>query len=143
MIQTYTVYADVLFFLNLFMDFFLLWATGRFLRLTANYPRLLLAAFIGALYGVGFIFPGLEVLYTMIIKVAFSFLLLRIAFAFQGWRPFLQSVGVFYLIAFAMAGAVLGGSSLLEGANVDIAGTQIVRGGSLIFAPDYSSGIGS
>lgn len=88
MIQTYTVYADVLFFLNLFMDFFLLWATGRFLRLTANYPRLLLAAFVGALYGVGFIFPGLEIFYTMIIKVAFSFFCYVLLLPFKAGDPF-------------------------------------------------------
>ncbi|MGI5892738.1 MAG: sigma-E processing peptidase SpoIIGA [Bacillota bacterium] len=133
-IQTYTIYADVLFFLNFFLDFFILWATGRFLRIKANYPRLLLAAFIGALYGVGIIFPDLSYLYSLILKLAFSLLLLRIAFPYRGFASFLQCIGAFYLISFAMAGAVLGGSSLLAGSGINIAGTEIVRWTSLVFA---------
>jgi len=132
-IQTYTVYADVLFFLNFFLDFFLLWATGRFLRLSINYPRLLLAALAGALYGVCIIFPQLSYLYILPLKIGFSFLLIGLAFPYQSLPIFIRTLGIFYLVGFAMAGAVLGGSSLLASSGFDIASTEIVRWSSLIF----------
>jgi len=130
----YVVYADILFALNFLMDFFLLWATGRFLRLPCLLRRLFPAALVGALYGVGVVFPQLDILYLLLIKILFPVLLLWIAFPYKNRLLFLRSYITFYLIGFAMAGAVLGGSSLLAQRGIILGGQQVVQWGTLAFA---------
>ena len=114
MANEYIVYADVLFLINLVMDYFLLWATARFGRFPTDWKRLALGAVLGAFYGVGIIFPGLQFFYALWCKLLFSLLLLLLAYGFQNLRQFAKAVGCFYLISFAMAGAALGASSFIK-----------------------------
>lgn len=131
--SNYVVYADVLLVLNFLLDFFLLWATGRFLRLKPKAWRLLLAALIGSLYGVCVIVPELTFLYPIWLKLLFSLALVRIAFPFGSWRRFLQATGAFYLISFAMSGAVLGGSAFFSN-GLNLGSESYIRWGALFFA---------
>ncbi len=114
MYHQYIVYGDILFFVNLVMDYFLLWATGRFGQFPTNWKRLAVAALCGACYGVGIIFPGLQMIYGLGMKLFFSILLLWLAFGFLPIKQFVKAIGCFYLISFAMAGAALGASSFLK-----------------------------
>ncbi len=134
MYSNYTVYADLLFLLNFFLDFFLLWASGRFLRRRTRYVRLLLGAVLGALYGVGLVLPELAFFYSFAMKIVFSLLMLAVAYPFSSPADFLRLTVVFYLIGFAMAGAAMGGSSLLAGAGIHLDTRELVGGASLLFA---------
>ncbi len=129
----YVVYADVLWALNFFLDFFLLWATGRFLRLHYKMWRLLLSAVVGAVYGTLLLVPALSWCYTLPGAIISSLLLLIIAFSFGGWISLLKKAASFYLIAFAMAGAVLGGSQLLSQQGIVLGATGSIRAGTLLF----------
>lgn len=129
----YIIYADVLLALNFFLDFFLLWAAGRFLRLTSPLWRQLLAAVLGAGYGVGIVLPELAVFYSLPVALLVSLLLLRVAYPYRGAWPFVRLTAVFYLIAFAMAGAALAGASLLSQRGISIGPQQSVRAGALLF----------
>lgn len=53
-----TVYADVLFLVNLYVDFFLLWCDDRVLRLQTGVWRLLGGALTGALCSLACLLPG-------------------------------------------------------------------------------------
>ena len=57
MFFTYVIYGDIYFLLNFFMDFFLLWSAGRFLRQKIVLWRLVSAALLGAAYALGGLFP--------------------------------------------------------------------------------------
>ncbi len=129
----YTVYADVLLALNFFLDFFLLWAAGCFLRRRTPLWRLLAAAALGALYGAGLLLPGLTWLYRIPAVVAVSLILLLVAYPWQGYGAFFRLLAVFYLTAFAMAGAVLAGSRLLAGQGLSFGMRETVRWASLLF----------
>ncbi len=129
----YIVYADVLWALNFFLDFFLLWATGRFLRLKYKIWRLLLSAAVGALYGTLLLVPSLSWCYSLPGVIISSLLLLIMAFSFGGWLSLLKKAASFYLIAFAMAGAVLGGSQLLSQQGIVIGASGSVKAGTLLF----------
>ena len=111
---SYVIYLDVLLILNFCLDFMLLWASGRFLRRYTPLWRLLLASFVGAVYGAAIIFPQLEILFVPSAAVLVSLLLLGIAYPYCNAVAFLRLTGVFYLIACAMAGSVMAGSSLLQ-----------------------------
>ena len=127
------IYADILLALNFFLNFFLLWATGRFLRLQTSLWRLLLAAAVGAGYAVGILLPRLAAFYAWPVSIAFSLIILCLAFPYRGIWQLLRLTATFYLIAFAMAGAVLAGSSLLVQQGYALGAAQTIRGGALLF----------
>ena len=55
---TVKVYLDVILLVNFIMDFFfILWATGKLSNLPVKISRLVLGAFIGALYSIAVLLP--------------------------------------------------------------------------------------
>jgi len=133
----YIVYADVLLALNFFLDFFLIWASGCFLRLQSPLWRQLLAAVFGACYALGMLLPQLALFYTLPAAVLASLLLLRVAFPYSGLKAFVRLTGVFYLIAFAMAGTALAAASLLERRGLHFG--PLDRSRISVYAPCLSS----
>ncbi len=143
--QQIVVYGDVLFLVNFVMDFLLLWTTARFGKYSTNLMRLCAAAFIGAIYGVGLLIPDWAGAYLIYYKLSFPLLLLLVAFGPMGWKRLLQCVTYFYVIGFAMGGAALGGSILLERHIPVMAGAGALTGlpwGVLIFAAVCGIGLG-
>ncbi len=112
---TYTIYADLLFLVNFILDIVLLYAVSRFGAFSTSRKRLFLAALAGAAYGVLLVFPALSFLGNFFCKLLASFFVVRVAFPHLTWKKYLAAVVYFYLISFAMAGAVMGGTALLEG----------------------------
>lgn len=74
----------------------------------AKWWRVLLAAALGASYAVLLVFPPLSFLFTILLKVILSLLMLFIAFGFGSVQHFARLTGAFYGVNFAVAGAVLG-----------------------------------
>ncbi len=130
----YIIYADILFALNFFLDFFLIWASGRFLRLRASLIRQLLAAILGAGYAAGLLIVEISFFYSWPLAILASMLILRLAFAWQNWRAYLRLMAIFYLIAFAMAGAALAAASLLGSRGISFEPVQTVQISALAFA---------
>ncbi|OIQ59499.1 sporulation sigma-E factor-processing peptidase [Moorella thermoacetica] len=100
---------DVVLVINLVMDYFILWATARLGQLPVSSWRLLAGAAVGAAYSLALLFPGQELVLTLVVKVLFSLVMLLAAFYPLSWRRFFQAVVYFYLVAFTMGGAMLGG----------------------------------
>lgn len=111
--QTY-VYLDVVFLINLLMDYAILWATSRFGQLAASRRRLLAGAFIGATYCIALLIPGLTFLYGLFFRLLLSLIIIGVTFAPLSISRFFQACGYFYLIAFCMGGAILGSLYLLS-----------------------------
>ena len=130
MLQDYVVYGDVLLFLNFVLDYFLLWATGRFMRLRINYGRIAVASAVGGLYGLGLVFFQFSVLYSLPATVLVSLLLLFIAFPIRNLLFLIKTAGVLYIIGFAMAGAALGGQAVISGWEE----SGLVKAGVLVFS---------
>jgi stage II sporulation protein GA (sporulation sigma-E factor processing peptidase) len=130
----YIVYADILLALNFFCDFFLLWTAGRILRRNISLLRILGASLVGAVYGLTPIIPSLLWLSHPFCMFVISLLLLRIAYHWDSPKNFLSLAGVFYLTAFAMAGAALAGGRLLEQNGIILGPQQTLQAGSLLFA---------
>lgn len=111
--MVYTVYADVLWLVNFALDWVLLWAAGRFGGFVFRWPRGLLAAALGAFYGVGLLFPVLAPLYIMPLPVLCSLLMLLVCFGRLPVRRFCWLAACFYILSFAMGGAALAVRALL------------------------------
>lgn len=110
-----TVYVDVLFVTNLVMDFIIMWAAARLAGIRPLFWRMGVAAGLGAVYGVGIVFPELEVWYSLPIKLIFSLLLVIFAYWPRDWNQLTKLCMFFYLTNFATAGAVIGSSYLFSG----------------------------
>jgi len=108
------VYIDVVFLINFFMDYLILWATARLLQVRTGRGRLALGALVGATYSVFILFPDYGFLFGLSVKFAYSLAIVAAAFFPLGFRRFLQAAGYFYLVSFTMGGAMLGGVYLLR-----------------------------
>jgi len=113
-----TVYLDVMFAVNLVMDYFILWTTGKLVGGQISRKRITAAAVLGALYSIGAVIPHLSFMYSVPYKLLFSGLMVIISFWPSSWREFLRFWAWFYGVGFAMAGAVLGLSYLFQGTPV-------------------------
>ncbi len=126
--QTY-VYLDVVFLINLLMDYAILWATARFGQLAASRKRLFAGALIGATYCIALLIPGLTFLYGLVFRLLLSLIIIGVAFAPLTLSKFLRACGYFYLIAFCMGGAILGSLYLLSSnPELFMTVTRMVRG---------------
>lgn len=112
--EKYTVYLDVVFMINFFMDFVLLWATAKFSQVRTTRVRLVAGALVGAFYSLALLLPSLHYLLSFSIKVLFSVAMVLVAFPRLRFKRFLQVLGYFYLVAFTMGGAMLGAMYLIS-----------------------------
>lgn len=115
------VYLDVVFLINLLMDYAVLWATSRFGQFRTSAGRLGAASLLGAFYSLFIFWPQAGWLASVPGRIAFSVLMVAVAFGRPKARRFLQALSYFYLTAFAAGGAMLGGIYLLNAAEPAVA----------------------
>lgn len=101
------LYLDLYLVYNLVVNYVLLWATARFARVSTTAYRLLLAAATGALYALASLFPSWRPFFSLPGKVAFSLLMVAMAFSPVSLRGFSRLVGYFLALAFLLSGALL------------------------------------
>ena len=101
------LYIDVIFFVNFFMDFLLLYMLKGFLKRPAGMGRLVWAGVIGGIFGCA------EVLFWKLphgIVMAASFgaagLMVRTAYRPGDWRELVKETGSLYLLAMLAGGAM-------------------------------------
>ena len=100
------VYIDVLFAVNLIINYFILRAASGFLHRQDKRLRLLLGAGLGAIYSIFIFFPQVSFLYSALFKAVISVLIVAVSFKFVTLRNLLKLVIVFYVISFIFGGAV-------------------------------------
>ena len=101
------VYLDLLLFLNLFVNFFLLLAVKAIHRLTVSFWRLLLGAFAGALFSLTLFLPELFFLTELLLNAAEAVVITGLAFSFRPLKRLLRLSGSFFGISFCFAGAMM------------------------------------
>lgn len=127
------LYLDVLFLVNLTMDFVLIWATTKLTGFATSFKRIFVAACTGALYSVAVYFPTLHTsLSSLLVKIAFSILMIYIAFYPLSFKKMIQALTYFYFIIFAVGGAMLAAVYLMKTENTVQA---IVSGKFIILEP--------
>lgn len=102
------VYIDVLFSVNLIINYLLLRACTVFVSLKKRNLRIIFGALIGACYAVLIFFPDFSVLYTTIAKMLVSMVIVAAAFPFYSIKSYIKTLFIFYAISFGFGGCVLG-----------------------------------
>ncbi len=98
------VYIDVLFLLNLWIDFLLLSLTARVCRVPVRRGRLVLGAATGALLCLLLFLPPLTVWLSILIRVSGTVLLTVVTFRLYSWRLFFKLFTTFSVLSAIFSG---------------------------------------
>jgi Sporulation factor SpoIIGA. len=100
------VYIDVLFVLNLIINYFILLAESQLLHRQDSRLRIFGASALGALYACLIFFPALSFLYTALLKLAFSVTIVAAAFKCHGIKSLAKLLAFFYITGMLFGGIV-------------------------------------
>ena len=98
------VYADVLIFLNLIVNYFLLCACFKILKQTPKTIRVILSAAVGGLSSLYIFLPRLNILLEAFLKITTCALMVLICFGFKNAKAFLKNVGILFAVTCAYGG---------------------------------------
>lgn len=101
------VYADVLVFLNLVVDYFLLLATAKIIKIKTKVFRMVLASFVGGLFSLYIFFPVSNIFIETLIKLGFCLVMVLVAFGFLGFKDFLRNAIVLFLVMCGYGGIMV------------------------------------
>jgi len=125
-VETY-VYGDVILLENLIMNYLILWCTARFTRYRYSKLKLFIASLLGAVYAVLSYFPEHRYLYSFLMKILFSVLIIIIAYTPAYFHLLLKLTGVFYIVSFIFGGASFGLFYFINGLELTANGTSFIR----------------
>jgi len=108
------IYLDIILLLNLAINTLLIWFTAYFRKETVIWWRIVVAAAFGSTYIAFFFFPSFAGMYQWFGKLLFSILMLLISFPYRRFLAFLQTLCIFYFMAFVFGGGVFGLEYLLS-----------------------------
>ena len=108
------IYADLVLFINSFIDFFLLYLTAYIRKQDINFKRLVIASLLGGIYSILHLYTIASFIYSFSFKVLVSFVLIYVAFGFKHLVAFFRNILVFYVVCFLTGGVVIGLSYLLK-----------------------------
>ena len=99
-----TIYIDIIFLENLFMNYIILFATGIIVKAPLKVIRTLLSGIIGSVYAVVSYMSILEINSNFLLKVVLSVVMVYIAFNSKRAKTFLKQLIIFYLTSFTFGG---------------------------------------
>lgn len=101
-----TVYADVLFFMNFFMNYLVISICGAFAAGKVKHIRKIIASVSGGIYGVCVFAGELDFLWSVIVNAGASACIVAVVFLPCRAREYFKYLGVFYLSSFLLAGGI-------------------------------------
>ncbi|WP_300346959.1 sigma-E processing peptidase SpoIIGA [Clostridium sp.] len=99
-----TVYVDVVILENFLINFFLLYLTLQALKERIVYKKVILAAFLGAIYTLLVFIPSLTKLTTLPFKLIFSLFMIFIVYEKRDFKSIFKGFTSFLVITFAFCG---------------------------------------
>ena len=99
-----TIYLDIIFLENIFMDMIILFATGIIIKSKIKIVRILISAAIGSAYAILSYVSVLEIFSNIILKVILSIGMIYIAFNPPNIKSCLKQLIIFYLTSFTFGG---------------------------------------
>ena len=121
-----TVYIDIIFLENLFMNYIILFATSVILKNNSKIIRILLSSIVGSVYAIITYLSILNVFSNFILKIILSIVMIQIAFKPETVKKLIKQLIIFYLTSFTFGGVAF---ALLYFINEN---TIIFKDGALI-----------
>ncbi len=104
--KTMTVYVDILFFINFFMNYMVASICGALLPVPLKNRRKLLASVLGGVYGVCVFIPDLTFIYSLFPVFLFSAGAVAILFCPCRVKDYIRYLGVYFITSFMLAGGI-------------------------------------
>lgn len=101
-----TVYIDVLFIINLVVNYFILLAVSSLLHRQDKRLRILLGAIFGAFYSVFMFFPQVQFLYSAVLKLLASIAIVLISYRGRSIKMYIKLLLYFFLISMLFGGVM-------------------------------------
>lgn len=102
------VYADVLIFLNTFVNYFIIHITSLIAKNDARFWRQILASCIGALFSLCIFIPVDNIVIEMLIRLIASCVIVLCCYGFKTIKNFLRLMAIFYVVSFLYVGIMMG-----------------------------------
>ena len=99
-----TLYVDIIFLENIFMNSIILLATGVILKQPIRILRNLIASTIGSIYAIIIYVSHIEIYSNFFLKLILSFVIIYVAFKPSNIKSFLKHIVIFYLTSFTFGG---------------------------------------
>ena len=99
-----TIYIDIIFLENLFMNYIILFATGIIVKAPLKIIRTLLSSTIGSIYAIISYMSSLEINSNFVLKILLSIAMVYIAFSSKSAKLFFKQLMIFYLTSFTFGG---------------------------------------
>lgn len=99
-----TVYIDIIFLENLFMNYIILFATGIILRAPPKIIRTLISSAIGSIYAIISYMSLVNITSNTFLKIILSIVMVYIAFGSKKPKLLLKQLTIFYLTSFTFGG---------------------------------------
>lgn len=99
-----TLYVDIIFLENIFMNSIILLATGVILKAPIRILRNLIASTIGSIYAIIIYVSNIEIYSNFFLKLVLSFAIIYVAFKPVNIKYFLKHIVIFYLTSFTFGG---------------------------------------
>lgn len=99
-----TLYVDIIFMENIFMNSIILLATGVILKDKVKIVRNLIGSTLGAIYAILIYVSNVVIYSNIILKILLSFVIVYISFKPTNIKSFFKHVVIFYLTSFTFGG---------------------------------------
>ena len=99
-----TLYVDIIFLENVFMNSIILLATGVILKTQLKIWRNLVASVLGSIYAIIIYVSNMEIYSNVFLKLLLSVAIVYIAFKPQNIKSFVKHIVIFYLTSFTFGG---------------------------------------
>lgn len=101
-----TIYVDVLVIINVYVNYGLLLLTALAVRINGERMRILLASLFGGVYSLIILIPGMNETVISLSRIPAVFLMVWLAFGYDGIKNFVRCASVFIGISMLLAGAM-------------------------------------
>jgi stage II sporulation protein GA (sporulation sigma-E factor processing peptidase) len=117
-----TLYLDVIWLLNLFIDLLLLQLTAFILKRDVTKRRLIAGALIASVF-IFFLFtPAAGVMYHPLFKLAYSIVIVLAVFGYGRFYAFVQVLFMFYFVSFMIGGGMFALHYFMQGSGTILSG---------------------
>ena len=99
-----TIYIDIIFLENLFMNYIILFATGTIIKAPIRIIRTFISSTIGSIYAIVSYMSILEIYSSLFLKIILSVAMVYIAFNSKTLKQLLKQLIIFYLTSFTFGG---------------------------------------
>lgn len=99
-----TLYVDIIFLENIFMNSIILLATGVILKTQIKIWRNIISSVIGSIYAIIIYVSNIEIYSNVFLKLLLSVAIVYIAFKPPNFKSFIKHIGIFYLTSFTFGG---------------------------------------